>query len=625
MSCTSAALCVAVDIDGDVLSSTDPTGGVSAWSAAHVYGGSLHSVSCPSVLFCVATGGGDVLTRWTRRVGRAPGRARISTTRRPAAATMSLVPPSCSMSRARPRSYASAPTTPGKHSAPPTLAVARPPWKTLASNGGQIQIPSGPVTCTPGPLCLAPGGGGVLVSTDPLGGDTWTAREIDGQNRLSAIACPSRQWCLAVDDAGNAVTLGPSGFSNARIDPAIPVGAPIVLPQAVACPGASLCIAVGGFGDVLASRDPTAGPTAWSRFSYGSNHGLGAVSCPTTSFCAALGYFGDVATTTNPSGGATAWTITSIVPRCRVGSCGDLTSLACPSPTLCVAASDQGKLFVSRNPISGARTWRAFRLWNPRKYVSDAIALACPSIALCVGTDFQGHVFTSIYPTRRPRGLEGHGLGAAHPLGGISCPFISLCVAPALDSSDLPTNTVYISRNPTGGRSAWSTQQIPIQLGALACATRTRCLGIGGESISTASVQPFSIAREIRARLREDLAPPKNQEPDRLSTPPDRLPLHGPAHRRHTDGQLVRQSVADRAGSNHLQPRRHQPDHPQAHPPWPPSALTPTRALPQRSRQLHPHSDRSAPRPQDAHLRHLVSERQTHSRCKAPDRWGWSK
>ena len=368
------------------------------------------------------------------------------------------------------------------------------------------------MTCTPGPLCLAPGGEGVLVSTDPLGGDTWTAREIDGQNRLSGIACPSRQWCLAVDDAGNAVTLGPSGFSNARINPAIPVGAPIVLPQAVACPSASLCVAVGGFGDVLASRDPTAGPTAWSRFSYGSNHGLGAVSCPTTSFCAALGYFGDVATTTNPSGGATAWTITSIVPQCRVGSCGDLTSLACPSPTLCVAASDQGKLFVSRNPIGGARTWRAFRLWNPRKYVSDAIALACPSIALCVGADFQGHIFTSINPARGPAAWRVTGLGATHPLGGISCPFISLCVAPALDSSDLPTNTVYISRNPTGGRSAWSTQQIPMQLGALACATRTRCLGIGGENISTASVQPISIAREIRPRLRQDLAPPKTQD-----------------------------------------------------------------------------------------------------------------
>ena len=70
VSCPSTELCVAVgSAPGGagkvVATSTNPTGGSAAWSTATIEGGSvpgLSAVSCPSVSFCVAVGGGEVFT-----------------------------------------------------------------------------------------------------------------------------------------------------------------------------------------------------------------------------------------------------------------------------------------------------------------------------------------------------------------------------------------------------------------------------------------------------------------------------------------------------------------------------------------------------------------------------------
>ncbi len=64
VSCPTATLCVAYDASGDVVTSTDPTGGPSAWSAANVDGSiPLSGVSCPTTSLCVAVDGlGNVLT-----------------------------------------------------------------------------------------------------------------------------------------------------------------------------------------------------------------------------------------------------------------------------------------------------------------------------------------------------------------------------------------------------------------------------------------------------------------------------------------------------------------------------------------------------------------------------------
>src|SRR2546421_2212962 len=68
VSCPSAVLCVAMDVYGNVLTSTDPTAGAAAWSEAGVDGRNypnsfLEGVACPSASLCVAVeSAGNVLT-----------------------------------------------------------------------------------------------------------------------------------------------------------------------------------------------------------------------------------------------------------------------------------------------------------------------------------------------------------------------------------------------------------------------------------------------------------------------------------------------------------------------------------------------------------------------------------
>jgi hypothetical protein len=56
VSCATTSFCVAVDSDGKALSSTDPTGGPSAWDVTIIDGSKIiPAVSCPSTLLCIAT------------------------------------------------------------------------------------------------------------------------------------------------------------------------------------------------------------------------------------------------------------------------------------------------------------------------------------------------------------------------------------------------------------------------------------------------------------------------------------------------------------------------------------------------------------------------------------------
>src|SRR5450759_3512373 len=74
VSCPSSGLCVAVDLGGNVVTSSNPTGGAAAWTVTHVDASnsfnctvpgycSLYGVSCPSSGLCVAVdSGGNVVT-----------------------------------------------------------------------------------------------------------------------------------------------------------------------------------------------------------------------------------------------------------------------------------------------------------------------------------------------------------------------------------------------------------------------------------------------------------------------------------------------------------------------------------------------------------------------------------
>lgn len=63
VSCASTTLCVAAGREGEILSSTDPTGGASAWKTVGGAGfASLYGVSCPTTTLCVTGNAVDVIT-----------------------------------------------------------------------------------------------------------------------------------------------------------------------------------------------------------------------------------------------------------------------------------------------------------------------------------------------------------------------------------------------------------------------------------------------------------------------------------------------------------------------------------------------------------------------------------
>jgi hypothetical protein len=55
MACPSTTLCVAADRNGDILTSTNPTGGRAAWETAEIPDGHEMAVSCASTTFCAVT------------------------------------------------------------------------------------------------------------------------------------------------------------------------------------------------------------------------------------------------------------------------------------------------------------------------------------------------------------------------------------------------------------------------------------------------------------------------------------------------------------------------------------------------------------------------------------------
>ena len=284
VSCPSATLCVAVDSSGNVVTSTNPTGGAAAWHIAHVDGDNrLSGVSCPSATLCVAVdSAGNVVTATN-----------------------------------------------------PTGGAAA--WHIAHVDGSNYLTG---VSCPSATLCVAvDGSGNALTSTNPTGGSAaWTLAHVDHRideyglpAQLMAISCSSASLCVAVDDLNNVVTsTNPTGGAAAwRVANVEGVNGLQGGLQGVSCPSAMLCVAVDDQGNVVTSTNPTGGAAAW-RVAHVGDSELD-VSCPSTTLCVALASAGNVVTSTNPTGGAAAWTLAN------VDGLNPLLGVSCPSATLCVA------------------------------------------------------------------------------------------------------------------------------------------------------------------------------------------------------------------------------------------------------------------------------------------------
>jgi hypothetical protein len=322
VSCPSQELCVAVGTNNLIASSTDPTGGSSAWRFVYagegpspfippsnpvISGRQIQGVSCPSTGLCVAvTDQGNIY------------------------------------SSTQPTGPASA-------------------WRVtpIEEGGGNTHLEG--VSCPSASLCVAVSGGRnltglnnsgkVFTSTNPSGGATaWHSTQLDGSPNLRAVSCGSPSLCVAVGAEGRIVTsTDPTGGAaawNAVGEP----GGPGVL-GGVSCVAAALCVSGNESGNLLSSTNPSADASSWSETGGGGSVQITGVSCPSASECVAVDDNGDVLTSTDPAGGAAAWSFANVVPfTTEEGNA--LLAASCPSASLCAVTGSLGQIFTNSAPFA---------------------------------------------------------------------------------------------------------------------------------------------------------------------------------------------------------------------------------------------------------------------------------
>jgi hypothetical protein len=210
ISCPSASLCVAVDSAGNVITSTKPTGGKSAWSkpvrvdSTNAAGGGyagLVAVDCPTTSLCVAADGGDP--------------ANIVTSTNPTGGASAwkvtkigglLTSVTCSST-----SFCVAAGTEHYVSTNPTGGASA--WKaTGAQAGGGV---FSDVACPTAKTCVAVGYGDsstglATASANPRASTDWLEVALQptpaypGEGVLDGVSCLSGVFCVAVDSADNA-------------------------------------------------------------------------------------------------------------------------------------------------------------------------------------------------------------------------------------------------------------------------------------------------------------------------------------------------------------------------------------------------------------------------------------
>ncbi len=309
-----------------------------------------------------------------------------------------------------------------------TLSVGtRRATRPLAAFATLLLVVSGLIT-------LPPTSGAVAPPT-PSPAPQWSAATIDQGQQLSAVSCPSAQFCVAVDQGGNAITLSAGGWGP----PTSIASSPLT---SVSCPTTSFCVAVDQAGAAI-----TLEQGVWqSPVPVDPSQDLVSVSCPSTQFCVAVDSVGNVVAFNGSSWGAPDAVDAGYEP----------TAVSCANSTMCKVVDGEGNV-VS---LSGSVWTTSFALDQ-----HGFIGVSCPSTSFCMAPDDWGRV--ELY--------NGSGWTSTTFSGttfeGVACPTTSFCV---LDTLGGPYSYV-------GG--TWSGYPQAIGAGSLtavSCASASSCVTVGG-------------------------------------------------------------------------------------------------------------------------------------------------
>lgn len=225
-------------------------------------------------------------------------------------------------------------------------------------------------------------GSPVYVSDAPARPGSWKYRggpAPGGSENLydNAIVCVSAQLCLAYNTFadGRAVSVieNPAERQSrwVKMDVAPDNGDPSVIGGScksngscvfeemtgAACVPSGACLLTTSYGRIIASTDPAAGASAWTRTRvYGTTlepedyWGLSDPVCFSTSLCYALGAQGDLLVSTDPFGADAASWVSTPIPGVPSGYNAGLDELSCPSEGVCfvMSANSRSRFYPSK-------------------------------------------------------------------------------------------------------------------------------------------------------------------------------------------------------------------------------------------------------------------------------------
>ena len=456
IACPSASLCIAADGSGNIATSTNPTGGKGAWATGYLTGGmGFGTITCPTTSLCLATGANEDDHNLAYSTNPAAGVSSWNwldvgdgaDLRGLACASPSL----CIVTEEFGNVYTATNPTAGSGA-----------WTKTSLSGNPFL---GSAACPSQTLCVIGSGSGVFTSTDPTGGvSAWNAAAVGQVHRL---ACPSVSLCVGMQSGHTISSTNPTGGAGAWN----PSGDSLSekSPRSLSCPTTTLCLATLG-PKIAYSTDPTSTASGvWTEelVDQDGTTGLLTMDCPSSTFCVAGDEMGRILTSTNPMGGPAAWDVFALVtpPPFPVA----IKGVSCPSATFCAAVAG-GSIYTSTTPTSAAS-------WGKAQLGLFFTGINCPSATLCVALDASGEVFTSINPTGGVAAWQSamvdSGAEGWSTVGGptVACPSASLCLAISAHSGN-----VAVSTNPTGGAAAWSLTSLGEGPLAVACPTVHFCV-----------------------------------------------------------------------------------------------------------------------------------------------------
>jgi hypothetical protein len=298
ISCPTASLCVAVDLNGNAFTTITPQRS-SSWKRSLIDAfAPLDAVSCPTPSFCVAVDTmGSVVTS-TDPVGGSPAWTAVKIR------------------------------------------------DDLNFDGSPVSVPLTAVSCASPGLCVSGDDypREIMTATDPRGGPGAWSDTIGIGHRYSgdglvSVSCPSIRFCAGLGDAGIYATTAPTGTASTMLDVS-------TLLEAIACGSRSLCVAVagtgaGGSGGLWRSTDPGAHRPRWAPTLADANPQF-AVACHGRGLCVTTDSAGEVAMSVHPAGAQPGWQ-TAHVDRSNV-----MSGISCPTVGLCVAVDTSGNVLVGR-------------------------------------------------------------------------------------------------------------------------------------------------------------------------------------------------------------------------------------------------------------------------------------